>query len=66
VLLEAIGEAGLQDVSLWIDGDLIQQFEGEPYQAWWQLASGTHQVWAQAKRSDGQAVTSERITFEVK
>jgi membrane carboxypeptidase/penicillin-binding protein PbpC len=66
VLLEAVGEAGLQDVTLWMDGNLVRQFEREPYQAWWQLASGTHQVWAQAKHPNGELVTSERVVFEVK
>jgi len=66
LLLEAVGEAGLLDVSLWVDGNLIRQFEREPYQAWWQLASGSHQAWAQGKRPDGEPVTSDPVTFEVK
>jgi membrane peptidoglycan carboxypeptidase len=66
VLVEAVGEAGLQDVSLWVDGYLIERFDQGPYQAWWQLAPGSHQAWAKATRSSGEQVTSEQVTFEVK
>ncbi len=66
VLVEAVGEAGLQDVTLWVDGNLIGRFDQGPYQAWWQISPGTHQAWAQATLADEQAFTSERVEFEVK
>jgi membrane carboxypeptidase/penicillin-binding protein PbpC len=66
VLVEAVGEAGLQDVSLWVDGNLIERFDQGPYRAWWQLAPGTHQAWAQGVLAGGRPVTSERVDFEVK
>ena len=66
VLVEAVGEAGLQDVSLWVDGNLIAHFDQSPYQVWWQLAPGTHQAWAQGNRANGERVSSERVEFEVK
>jgi penicillin-binding protein 1C len=66
VLVEAVGEAGLQDVSLWVDGNLIGRFDQGPYQTWWQLAPGMHQAWAHGSLPNGQQVTSEQVTFEVK
>ena len=66
VLVEAVGEAGLQDVSLWVDSNLIARFDQGPYQAWWQISPGTHQAWAQGRRANGEQVSSEQVTFEVK
>jgi membrane carboxypeptidase/penicillin-binding protein PbpC len=66
LLIEAVGEAGLQEVTLWVDGSLLARFDQGPYQSWWQLVSGIHLAWAQGTLADGQKVSSERVEFEVK
>lgn len=64
--LEALGEAGLHDVHLWIDGTLVASYNEPPFEAWWPLSSGSHQVWADGLLPTGERVTSERVSFEVK
>lgn len=63
--LEAVGEAGLQNVSLWVDGQELARFSEPPYQTWWLLQSGEHQVWAQAVRASGESITSQAVNFTV-
>jgi 1A family penicillin-binding protein len=63
--IEAVGDANLQRVTLWMDGVQIAQFESEPYQIWWSLIPGTHQVWARASLPDGQSIQSQTVSFTV-
>jgi 1A family penicillin-binding protein len=63
--IEVVGGANLQQVALWLDGAQIARFEVGPYQTWWQLSPGTHQVWARAVLPGGQSVQSQTVTFNV-
>ncbi|HEX9676237.1 MAG TPA: transglycosylase domain-containing protein [Anaerolineales bacterium] len=63
--LEAVGESGLRQVTLWLDGEMLGAFDQAPYQFWWPLAPGEHQAWAEGTRSDGTQVISQRVTFTV-
>jgi penicillin-binding protein 1C len=65
LLLEAIGEANMEHVTIWVDGNMVGSFDQEPYQAWWSLVVGQHQAWAEGVLQDGTNVTSERVTFTV-
>lgn len=67
IALEAVGEGELQEVSLWLDGELMQTFFGSgPYRIFWTLTQGVHQAWAEGVRSNGERMTSATISFEVK
>ncbi len=66
IRLEAVGAPGLQSVTFWMDGVQLASFSAAPFQAWWPLAVGKHEAWAEAVLEDGSRVTSERINFEVK
>jgi penicillin-binding protein 1C len=63
--LEAVGESGLVQVSLWLDGELLAEFDQPPYEFWWPLTPGQHQAWAEGTGSDGAGVVSERVSFTV-
>jgi len=63
--IEAIGEPGLRQVSLWVDGERIASLTNVPYKAWWTLIAGVHQVWAEAIRNNGEWVKSEIIYLTV-
>jgi penicillin-binding protein 1C len=65
LLLEAISETDLELVTIWVDGDLVAEFDQEPYQAWWSLVVGEHEAWAEGVLQDGTTVTSESIVFTV-
>jgi len=64
--LQAAGETGLQQVTLWVDDIVIAAFDQPPYQAWWTLQTGSHHAYAQAVTASGETVTSPAIHFDVK
>jgi 1A family penicillin-binding protein len=63
--IEAAGNAELRQVTLWVDGVQVAQFNTSPYQTWWQLSPGQHQVWARALLENGQTIQSQVISFDV-
>jgi penicillin-binding protein 1C len=65
LMLEAAGESGLSQVSLWIDGDLLASFNNPPYRAWWTLSEGQHQAWVEGIDANGEQVASQPVTFTV-
>ena len=65
IRVEAVGEAGLSQVTLWMDGNLVDSFYQRPYQVWWPLAVGRHEVWAEGLDQNGERVISERVVFLV-
>jgi hypothetical protein len=66
--LEAVfvGEVGLGEVTLWVDGQVVARLTQSPYQGWWPLAIGIHEAWAEGVTLDGLRVASERVQFEVR
>ncbi len=66
IAIQAVGEAGLTQVTLWVDGARIASPASAPYQAWWPLSTGSHHAWAQAVRADGEKVTSPVVSFTVR
>ncbi|HEX9028303.1 MAG TPA: penicillin-binding transpeptidase domain-containing protein, partial [Anaerolineales bacterium] len=66
IAIQAAGEAGLREVTLWVDGNMIARLVSAPYQTWWSLAIGSHQAWAEAIRQNGEKVTSQVVSFSVR
>lgn len=66
IAIQAAGEAGLKEVTLWVDGNMIARLITAPYQTWWSLTPGSHQAWAEATRQNGEKVTSAMISFSVR
>ncbi|MBE3037506.1 MAG: penicillin-binding protein, partial [Chloroflexi bacterium] len=64
--LEAVAEAGLHQVTLFVDGQPLAVLASPPYEAWWVLSPGEHAAWATALHPDGTQVESERVRFTVK
>ncbi|MEE8568470.1 MAG: transglycosylase domain-containing protein [Anaerolineales bacterium] len=65
IRVEAVGEAGLGQVTLWMDGNLLGSFDQGPFRIWWPLAVGRHEAWAEGLILDGEWVISERVVFLV-
>jgi membrane carboxypeptidase/penicillin-binding protein PbpC len=65
IIVEAVAEAGLSQISLWMDGVLLGTFEEGPYRLWWPLAEGMHEVWAEGYSQTGERVLSEHVVFNV-
>jgi 1A family penicillin-binding protein len=66
ILVEAMGEPGLREVTLWVDSELVAQLTTAPYQTWWTLEIGEHRIWAEAVRENGESVSSEVVSIVVK
>lgn len=64
--IEAVGEDNLKEVVLFMDGRILETFQGQPFETWWQLSPGSHQLYAEGTRPTGERVTSPVVTFEVK
>jgi membrane carboxypeptidase/penicillin-binding protein PbpC len=58
------GQAVLSRVTLYVDGLALVSFAAPPYQAWWVLEPGEHQIHAVGETAAGQVV-SEAITVIV-
>lgn len=64
--IEAAGDPGLRQVTIWIDGEAVATIDQPPYEIWWPLKVGVHQVWAVGVNPDGTTVTSPQVTFEIR
>lgn len=65
IQLEAATDLEVQEVQFWIDGIQIATVNEPPFQAWWMLEPGSHQVWAQAVTQDGEMILTQPVSFEV-
>lgn len=65
VLVEAVGPASLNDITIWVDDQPIATFDTPPYRLWWTLTPGVHTMWAVAADGAGGVVESEGVVFEV-
>lgn len=63
--IEAVGQADLRRLRLFVDGQVIAELSSAPYVAYWPLSPGKHTAWADAILADGQRLSSEKVTFEV-
>jgi penicillin-binding protein 1C len=63
--LEVAAGQGLSQITVWMDGSLLTALSSSPYQAWWSLAAGEHQFWAQAVNTSGEIVKSDVATITV-
>jgi hypothetical protein len=61
-----VGVKGVQNqVALFVDGKKIASLTEAPYQAWWTLSPGKHQIWAQSAGADKNVITSPVIEINV-
>ncbi len=63
--IQATSQAGIQQVSIWLDGRLLATFEGPPFEFWWELEEGEHTLWAQGLAEDGTPSQSPVVHFRV-
>jgi penicillin-binding protein 1C len=63
--IEAAVGQGISQVTVWVDGNLVADFDSAPYQAWWSLSVGEHNIWAQGRNAHGELIKSEIVTISV-
>ncbi len=62
----AIGsDRALLQATIWLDGFTLESFVEPPYQVWWPLEIGTHELRAEGITQAGESIVSETIYFEV-
>ncbi len=55
----------LKHVELWMDDNRLAVFDDPPYEYWWVLIPGDHQVWATGISPNGQKTNTEIVSFTV-
>jgi len=55
----------VRSVTYYVDGAAVETVTSAPFEAWWMLAVGTHQVTAEARLAGGEVVRSEAVEFRV-
>ncbi len=65
LLLEAVAGQGISNVTFWVDGKLLASVSESPYQAWWPLSAGEHQIWVQGVNASGETIKSDVVTITV-
>ncbi|MGE5224875.1 MAG: transglycosylase domain-containing protein [Omnitrophica WOR_2 bacterium] len=66
ILIQAVGDVPFKQMTLLVDGSPVANLASSPFSAWWVLAPGEHQAWAEAVSADGKSLTSPVVTFTVK
>jgi len=54
-----------EKIELWMDGSRLTTFNKDPYEFWWTLSPGEHQVWAVGFSASGEATQAEPVSFSV-
>jgi len=65
LLLEALAGQGVLQITFWVDGKLLASVSESPFQAWWPLSAGEHQIWAQGVNANGETIKSDVVTITV-
>jgi penicillin-binding protein 1C len=63
--IAALCDTKVNVISFWMDGEEIAQANQPPFETWWPLEVGLHQVWAEAQTTDGGFISSEVVSFKV-
>ena len=66
ILLQVAGGENHGRVTLWLDGSQLSTFTQPPYEFWWQLAPGQHQLSVTALAANGATVTGQATSFTVR
>lgn len=65
IMIQALGSVDLSGVEILVDGQVIEQFNSPPFQTWWTLEPGTHQIWATGVALNGEPITSNIVEITV-
>ena len=60
----AVG-AGISNVTIWLDGNLLTTLSSPPYQTWWTLSGGEHRFWVEGVSANGGIIKSAVVTITV-
>lgn len=65
IRLEVAAPSGTTKVTYWLDGYLLDATETPPFEVWWQLLPGEHNLQATAILENGERLLSQIVPFRV-
>lgn len=65
IRLSVVTPPDTTSVSYWLDGALLTTVTEAPFEAWWALTPGEHDMVARAVLTDGRSLTSDPVPFQV-
>ncbi|MCI0398582.1 MAG: penicillin-binding protein, partial [Chloroflexi bacterium] len=65
ILLQVVSGEHYQDVTVWLDGRPLAGFSQPPYEVWWQLELGEHQLYVTGLAANGEMAASPITVFTV-
>jgi membrane carboxypeptidase/penicillin-binding protein PbpC len=65
IMIQVLGSVDLSEVEILVDGQVVQQLSNAPFQTWWTLEPGAHQVWATGVALNGDQITSNIVEITV-
>lgn len=66
VRLAAVANAGIRQVTFWLDDTPLATIDQPPFETWWPLNPGAHRLWAEGRDARGATVRTETVHFEVR
>lgn len=65
ILIQVVAPSNVSTIRIFIDNHLIEVLTSPPYQTWWRLQTGVHQIKAEGITLDGKLFTSNLVEFTV-
>jgi len=63
--IEVVASIQLDQVNIWVDGNLWKSINGPQFEAWWPLTIGKHVLWAESLTDSNETLTSSLVSFTV-
>src|SRR5271157_706116 len=63
--IEVVASEGFSEITIYVDGNLLQTFTAPPYQTWWTLSAGEHSFWVEGINTNNATVTSNAVNIVV-
>lgn len=65
IKIDIVANISLEKVDLWIDDTRIATFYDPPFEYWWSLSLGEHQIWASGVSPTGETINTNTVLFSV-
>jgi penicillin-binding protein 1C len=65
IQIEVAVGAGISNVTIWLDGNVLTTLSSAPYQTWWSLSAGEHHFWVEGVSATGGNIKSDVVTITV-
>jgi penicillin-binding protein 1C len=65
IKIEVVGPFDLSQIEIMVDQQVVQTLSGAPFQTWWTLEPGSHQIWATGVTHSGVKLNSEPVRVMV-